>query len=62
MWLSILYLQEALYSLQTDAGLQQLLPRFSVAIVEGVSCLFVSSSCNLFSIFHHLDDLAAYIS
>ncbi|VDK70581.1 unnamed protein product [Onchocerca ochengi] len=32
---------EALYSLQTDAGLQQLLPRFSVAIVEGVRCNIV---------------------
>ncbi|VDN04194.1 unnamed protein product [Thelazia callipaeda] len=32
---------EALYSLQTDAGLQHLLPRFSVAIVEGVRCNIV---------------------
>uniref|UniRef100_A0A915PYJ3 Transcription initiation factor TFIID subunit 6 n=1 Tax=Setaria digitata TaxID=48799 RepID=A0A915PYJ3_9BILA len=32
---------EALYSLQTDAGLQQLLPRFSLAIVEGVRCNIV---------------------
>uniref|UniRef100_A0AAF5RXX2 Transcription initiation factor TFIID subunit 6 n=1 Tax=Wuchereria bancrofti TaxID=6293 RepID=A0AAF5RXX2_WUCBA len=32
---------EALYSLQTDAGLQQLLPRFSVVIVEGVRCNIV---------------------
>ena len=32
-------LQEALHSLQTDAGLQALLPRFSLAIAEGVGFL-----------------------
>lgn len=32
---------EALHSLQTDAGLQVLLPRFSLAIAEGVRCNIV---------------------
>ncbi|MFH4978258.1 hypothetical protein AB6A40_004967 [Gnathostoma spinigerum] len=32
---------EALHSLQTDAGLQALLPRFSLAISEGVRCNIV---------------------
>ncbi|VDD89880.1 unnamed protein product [Enterobius vermicularis] len=32
---------EALHSLQTDAGLQALLPRFSLAIAEGVRCNIV---------------------
>uniref|UniRef100_A0A0N5A8P7 Signal peptidase complex subunit 2 n=1 Tax=Syphacia muris TaxID=451379 RepID=A0A0N5A8P7_9BILA len=35
---------EALHSLQTDAGLQVLLPRFSLTIVEGVSAVQYSSA------------------
>lgn len=35
----IAYFQEALTALQNDCGLQSLLPRFSVAISEGVSVL-----------------------
>jgi hypothetical protein len=35
----MLVMQEALHSLRTEAGLQSLLPRFALAIAEGVSDL-----------------------